>query len=175
MMRGAQPEAQPQQVVICQKCESQNQAGQKFCGNCGTSLMPVRTVKCPYCQAENPETMKFCGNCGAPVEASEALPDDAQERFGDETVIAEAPVIPPLEPQESEFAPPPPPPPPVAGAGGEGKKKTGMIIAIVVIAVILLCCCCVAAVYIFLNLDAGQDLLRELDLAMRPLLMTLVV
>lgn len=133
-------------------------------------------MKCPECGSEIGQGEQFCGNCGAPVEATEALPDDAQERFGDETVIAEAPVIPPLEPQEPEFAPPPPPPPPpVAGAGGGGKNKTGMIIAIVVIAVILLCCCCVAAVAIFLNSDAGQDLLYELDLAMRPLLTTLVI
>ena len=71
MMRVAQPEAQPQQVVICNKCGSQSRAGQKFCGNCGTSLMPVRTVKCPSCQAENPETMKFCGNCGKPLQQAE--------------------------------------------------------------------------------------------------------
>ena len=68
MMRATQTEAQPQQVVICNKCGSQNRAGQKFCGNCGASLMPVGTVKCPNCQAENPETMKFCGNCGKPLQ-----------------------------------------------------------------------------------------------------------
>ncbi|MDQ1280109.1 MAG: hypothetical protein QG670_1371 [Thermoproteota archaeon] len=71
MMRAAQPETQPQQVVICSKCGSQNRVGQKFCGNCGTSLMPARTIKCPNCQADNPETMKFCGNCGKLLQSVE--------------------------------------------------------------------------------------------------------
>jgi membrane protease subunit (stomatin/prohibitin family) len=71
MMRSVQTDSQPQQVVICNKCGSQNRAGQKYCGNCGTSLMPARTVKCPECQTENPETMKFCGNCGKPLQQAE--------------------------------------------------------------------------------------------------------
>ncbi|MCJ7634256.1 SPFH domain-containing protein [Candidatus Bathyarchaeota archaeon] len=71
MMRSAQTEAQPQQVVICNKCGSQNRAGQKYCGNCGSNLMPPRIVKCPNCQTENPETMKFCGNCGKPLQQVE--------------------------------------------------------------------------------------------------------
>jgi hypothetical protein len=136
-------------------------------------------MKCPECGSEVGPGEQFCGNCGAPVEATEALPGDDQERFGDETVIAEAPVVPPYEP-EKPLAPeepnfvPPPPPPPIVAAGGAGKKKTGMIIALVAIVVILLCCCCIAAVVIFLNSEAGQDILYELDLAMRPLLTTLV-
>jgi membrane protease subunit (stomatin/prohibitin family) len=67
MVRATQPEAQPTQVIICNKCGSQNKVGQKFCGNCGTSLMPARTIRCPNCQAEMPETLKFCGNCGKPL------------------------------------------------------------------------------------------------------------
>jgi hypothetical protein len=136
-------------------------------------------MKCPECGSEVGPGEQFCGNCGAPVEATEALPGDDQERFGDETVIAEAPVVPPYEsekplaPEEPNFVPPPPPPP-IVEAGGAGKKKTGMIIALVAIVVILLCCCCIAAVVIFLNSEAGQDILYELDLAMRPLLTTLV-
>lgn len=64
MMRSTQGEVQPEKVIICNKCGSQNRVGQKYCGNCGTSLAPSRTVKCSNCQAENPESMKFCGNCG---------------------------------------------------------------------------------------------------------------
>jgi membrane protease subunit (stomatin/prohibitin family) len=64
MLRANQPEAQPEQVVICSKCGTQNRVGQKFCGSCSNSLAPTKTVRCPNCQAEMPETMKFCGNCG---------------------------------------------------------------------------------------------------------------
>jgi len=71
MMRATQPEAQPEQVVICSKCGAQNRVGQKFCGNCGNTLAPTKMVKCPNCQAEMPETMKFCGNCGKPLVAQE--------------------------------------------------------------------------------------------------------
>ncbi len=67
MVRATQPEAQPQQVILCPKCGSQNPMGQKYCGSCGGSLTPARTVRCQNCQAEMPETMKFCGNCGKPL------------------------------------------------------------------------------------------------------------
>jgi membrane protease subunit (stomatin/prohibitin family) len=71
MMRATQPEAQPEQVVICSKCGAQNRVGQKFCGSCGTNLAPTKMVRCPNCQAEMPETMKFCGNCGKPLAVQE--------------------------------------------------------------------------------------------------------
>jgi membrane protease subunit (stomatin/prohibitin family) len=71
MARGLQPEAAPQQVILCPHCGTQNPVGQKFCGTCGKSLAPARTVKCPNCGAEMPETMKFCGNCGKPLAPAE--------------------------------------------------------------------------------------------------------
>ncbi|OGD45629.1 hypothetical protein A3K70_00815 [Candidatus Bathyarchaeota archaeon RBG_16_48_13] len=73
MMKSVQTQAQPEQVIICNKCGSQNSLGQKYCGNCGTSLAPARTVKCSNCQTENPETMKFCGNCGKPLQQEELV------------------------------------------------------------------------------------------------------
>ena len=66
-MQPGQNSGAPQQVLLCQKCGSQNVVGTKFCGNCGTSLTPVAKVNCPKCGAEMPETMKFCGNCGSPI------------------------------------------------------------------------------------------------------------
>ena len=138
-------------------------------------------MKCPECGSEITAGEQFCGNCGAPVEATQEAPPDLDSGpVGDETVISEAPEIPPLEsapppePADSDLEPPlPPPPPPPAAAGGQ-RNKTTMIIAIVAVVVILLCCCCLVGVGIFLASDAGQDLLRELDLAMRPLLVSIV-
>jgi membrane protease subunit (stomatin/prohibitin family) len=63
MMRITQTEAQPQQVIICNKCGTQNRAGQKFCGNCGKPLQQEDTT-CPKCGTKNPAGTKFCGNCG---------------------------------------------------------------------------------------------------------------
>lgn len=66
-MQPSQGGGAPQQVVLCPKCGTQNIAGTKFCGNCGTNLGPVATINCPKCGAEMPSTMKFCGNCGSPL------------------------------------------------------------------------------------------------------------
>lgn len=44
----------------CQKCQFENPAGIKFCGECGTKLEAV----CSNCKASNPPEFKFCGECG---------------------------------------------------------------------------------------------------------------
>lgn len=149
-------------------------------------------MKCPECGAEIGAEEKFCGNCGAPFEAAESSPvvEEPSAPLGDETIItdstlpppvesAEPPLPPPSEPVEPMPPPPPvdavaPPPPPPAAATGEGKSKTGMIIAIAVVVLVVICCCCVVGIGLFLNSDAGQDLLREIDLAMVPALTALI-
>jgi class 3 adenylate cyclase/tetratricopeptide (TPR) repeat protein len=52
--------------VICSNCASENDAGRKFCGECGAALARL----CPSCGAANPARVKFCGECGT------ALVDD---------------------------------------------------------------------------------------------------
>jgi len=47
----------------CPRCEHENPAGQKFCGECGARLAAV----CGGCGASNPPGQKFCGECGAPL------------------------------------------------------------------------------------------------------------
>lgn len=47
----------------CAACESDNPPGQKFCGQCGTSL----ATSCPSCGAASPPGQRFCGDCGAPL------------------------------------------------------------------------------------------------------------
>jgi len=66
-MQPAQPTPpQPAQALVsCPKCGGSNPAGNKFCGHCGTSLIPLPATVCPQCGASMPATMKFCGNCGA--------------------------------------------------------------------------------------------------------------
>ena len=44
----------------CPACQSENEAGRKFCGECGAPL----AQPCPSCGASNAPTMKFCGECG---------------------------------------------------------------------------------------------------------------
>ena len=52
--------------VICAKCNAVLPPGMKFCGNCGSPLVPQK-VFCPNCNTEVPAGMKFCGNCGTKV------------------------------------------------------------------------------------------------------------
>ncbi|MCQ8892942.1 MAG: SPFH domain-containing protein [Candidatus Methanosuratincola sp.] len=61
----------PQQVVICPSCGAKNTANMKFCGNCGSSLLPPSKQTCPNCKAEVPENFKFCPNCGTPIKKPE--------------------------------------------------------------------------------------------------------
>src|SRR6266404_8396152 len=45
----------------CSRCATENPAGKKFCGGCGSTL----SARCPRCGAENTPSFKFCGDCGA--------------------------------------------------------------------------------------------------------------
>ncbi len=50
----------------CGNCGTQNDAGRRFCVECGTRLAPG----CPQCGAQNPPAAKFCGECGTPLAGS---------------------------------------------------------------------------------------------------------
>ena len=69
--------------MICGTCGSQNDAGRKFCVECGAQL----AVPCPSCGTPNPGGGKFCGECGvslgapatdAPIETTAAPTPAAQ-------------------------------------------------------------------------------------------------
>jgi len=45
----------------CPRCQHENPADVKFCGECGARLESV----CASCSAANPPGNKFCGQCGA--------------------------------------------------------------------------------------------------------------
>src|SRR6202048_676084 len=44
----------------CPRCQHDNPADQKFCGECGARLAST----CPSCGASSPPGQKFCGECG---------------------------------------------------------------------------------------------------------------
>lgn len=63
----------------CPQCDHENEAGARFCGSCGASLViaaePVADavqaepassgpVQCLICQTENPSSNRFCAHCG---------------------------------------------------------------------------------------------------------------
>ncbi len=56
--------------MVCGSCGSENEAGRKFCGECGTPL----AVICGACGAANSANVKFCGECGAALTASPSPP-----------------------------------------------------------------------------------------------------
>jgi class 3 adenylate cyclase/tetratricopeptide (TPR) repeat protein len=46
--------------VICANCGTQNEAGRRFCDECGAGL----AAACPNCGQANRPSAKFCGSCG---------------------------------------------------------------------------------------------------------------
>lgn len=56
-------QAAPASGTTCPACGAKNPEGQKFCGECGASM--VVGIVCPSCGKVNPEGQKFCGDCGA--------------------------------------------------------------------------------------------------------------
>jgi len=52
--------------VICPSCGTPNEAGRKFCGECGTRL----AATCPSCGTPNPPGTRFCGECGTALAAA---------------------------------------------------------------------------------------------------------
>ena len=49
--------------VTCGVCGQPNEAGRKFCGECGSPL----ALACSACGAANAPGTKFCGECGSPL------------------------------------------------------------------------------------------------------------
>jgi class 3 adenylate cyclase/tetratricopeptide (TPR) repeat protein len=64
-------------TISCPSCGSENEAGRKFCGECGNALAQV----CPSCGTANAPTVKFCGECGTALGAT-AQPAAAEAATG---------------------------------------------------------------------------------------------
>ncbi len=54
----------------CLKCDSENEAGAKFCNECGAKL----EIHCPQCGKENRPGSKFCNECGHNLTSSSTPP-----------------------------------------------------------------------------------------------------
>ncbi len=61
-----------QGMVACPHCGAQNQAGAKFCSNCGKEMAPPK-MACPSCNAQIPANSKFCPECGANLQESACI------------------------------------------------------------------------------------------------------
>jgi class 3 adenylate cyclase/tetratricopeptide (TPR) repeat protein len=49
--------------MTCPTCGAANEAGRKFCGECGTRLV----IACTACGTPNAPGARFCGECGTPI------------------------------------------------------------------------------------------------------------
>src|SRR5438445_6217586 len=54
--------------VVCGVCGTSNEAGRKFCAECGSRL----GVICAVCGTANPAIAKFCGECGSTLQPDAA-------------------------------------------------------------------------------------------------------
>ena len=70
--------------MICPNCGTTNEAGRKFCGECGTRL----AVSCASCGTANPPGTRFCGECGSGLGDGAATPSPAATRGETPTVGA---------------------------------------------------------------------------------------
>jgi class 3 adenylate cyclase/tetratricopeptide (TPR) repeat protein len=62
--------------LVCAICGTENEAGRKFCGECGSRL----AVVCSSCGTPNAPSAKFCGECGAATQAAlETVPAEPAE------------------------------------------------------------------------------------------------
>ena len=64
--------------MTCSACGSANEAGRKFCGQCGERL----AIACPACGTPNPPTDRFCGECGVAIEGRLAVAASAPAAVG---------------------------------------------------------------------------------------------
>lgn len=60
----------------CPTCGEANDAGQRFCGQCGATLSQT----CAACGEDNPPGFRFCGACGAGCEIGAGTHSDSAER-----------------------------------------------------------------------------------------------
>ncbi len=76
---GGQGQGQSQggQSVACPNCGKMNEAGKKFCGECG-GKMEVSKVPCVKCNAELREGAKFCSECGSSQEKAKCATCQAE-------------------------------------------------------------------------------------------------
>ena len=49
--------------MICAQCGATNEAGRKFCLECGARLV----ISCAVCRTPNTPGARFCGECGSPI------------------------------------------------------------------------------------------------------------
>ncbi|HTI29118.1 MAG TPA: adenylate/guanylate cyclase domain-containing protein, partial [Methylomirabilota bacterium] len=54
--------------VVCANCGTPNEAGRKFCAECGKGL----GIACANCGTLNPASVKFCGECGSAMQGMAA-------------------------------------------------------------------------------------------------------
>lgn len=78
-----------EQAISCPSCGSQNIAGQRFCGACGSALVSsevqTQTINCSSCGSENAAGQQFCGACGS------KLVGDVQESHSEIATISDLP------------------------------------------------------------------------------------
>ena len=55
--------------MTCGVCNTENPAGNRFCGNCGSAL----TITCSTCGASNEPGTNFCGSCGTQLASTPIL------------------------------------------------------------------------------------------------------
>jgi len=140
-------------ILICPNCGSKNRVGDHFCSNCGSRL-PSGNTRATTPSEESTATTEPSTTSSTPIDTSIPLPPAQQEA----PTYFPPPVTPTFgRPQEevgedwkmSSLGPPPRP-----------KRSIWLWVLIGIVAICLLACVGMA---IFVNTDAGQDWLHDLE------------
>lgn len=68
----------------CSKCDFENSAEAKFCGECGSKIESL----CPECNSPNPASHKFCNECGQKLTAVQQSPKPISKTLSDADNLA---------------------------------------------------------------------------------------
>jgi class 3 adenylate cyclase/tetratricopeptide (TPR) repeat protein len=71
-------------VNTCPSCGADALPGERFCGQCGASLLRA----CPSCGAENPPDHRFCGSCGTALTGESAPARQASQSVSERRLVS---------------------------------------------------------------------------------------